>query len=774
MGVIIILRGKIGIIVVLLLLISSLILQPIQILAHEQLKDSQIDETGTHFVKAQINSDKEIAIYDGKEQHTRDILTYLEDGYEITIIEIFDDVSLIEFIDGNNESNGKVTKGYIDNSFIAFNDESSESFKKEKLGYADKTHQNENIHEDKLKRKIEEEQEILPSEVLELDEKITTFNQVEPLNQRGITKSIKNEIYDQPINGKVIESLEQGTIIKIGSYNKDWFRLIVSIGSKDITGYIRVSDVEVAEENQETIKGRALNSPTYIRKRASTKANAVTTLPIGTIIDYKPFTRYWYEVTVNVSGEEKVGYIHQKHIESVMDKKHRALSGKTNTYIRTKPSTKSTPLTILPHGTILNYSVYPYNTNWYEVEIDNQIGYVHQKHVEEISDNQKEDYGLALRSPTNVRARASTQSDVLTRIPAEEIFEYKTFSNFWYEVTYNGKTGYVHKNHFKNVRNLKLRGIAKKTTTNIRTKPSTKSKVLMTKPIGTVIQYEFYNPFWFKVTDGKNVGYIHKKHVETATNNPKTVSAYALKAPTRIRSMPSTKSRAITTLTKGTIVNYRTFSTHWHEVALNINGKTEVGFIHRKHVGGALDINHASNPKVVYIDAGHGGSDTGAIAYGLREKQITLKTARMVESLLKNRGYKVIMSRTTDIYPTLSDRTNEANRHNADLFVSIHVNAGGGTGIETYWYDKGPEAEKSKILAKELQKEMIKATGARDRGVKSANFHVNRESKMPSSLVEIGFIDHPEDAAKLKQDSYLKRLATAIVEGIRGYFQSIH
>src|SRR5690606_13418747 len=86
--------------------------------------------------------------------------------------------------------------------------------------------------------------------------------------------------------------------------------------------------------------------------------------------------------------------------------------------------------------------------------------------------------------------------------------------------------------------------------------------------------------------------------------------------------------------------------------------------------------------KKVFIDPGHGGSDSGAVGNGLKEKDLTLAIAKECEKVLKSEyeGVTVKMSRTGDTYPTLSARTNAANSWNADLFISIHINAGGGTG----------------------------------------------------------------------------------------------
>ena len=182
-------------------------------------------------------------------------------------------------------------------------------------------------------------------------------------------------------------------------------------------------------------------------------------------------------------------------------------------------------------------------------------------------------------------------------------------------------------------------------------------------------------------------------------------------------------------------------------------------------------IDIAAKPsKVIYLDAGHGGSDPGAIGNGLHEKDVTLDIALRTKKELEAAGYTVIMSRTTDKYLSLSERTNHANRVNADIFVSIHINAGGGTGIETYKMANGPKPSQSNKLATHIQNETIKQTGMRDRGVKDANFHVNRESKMPSALVEVGFIDRVSDANKLKQASFKNKAAKGIANGIKRYF----
>src|SRR5699024_1454050 len=156
------------------------------------------------------------------------------------------------------------------------------------------------------------------------------------------------------------------------------------------------------------------------------------------------------------------------------------------------------------------------------------------------------------------------------------------------------------------------------------------------------------------------------------------------------------------------------------------------------------------------------------------EKDLTLDITNRVKKLLEDNGFIVKMSRTSDKTTKLEERTNAANKSGADIFVSIHINSGGGTGIETWNMRIGSKPKESNILAHSLEDEMIKETKERDRGVKDGNLHVNRESEMPSSLVEIGFIDTKSDADKLKENSFKQKVAKGIFAGIKSYFSVVH
>ncbi len=176
--------------------------------------------------------------------------------------------------------------------------------------------------------------------------------------------------------------------------------------------------------------------------------------------------------------------------------------------------------------------------------------------------------------------------------------------------------------------------------------------------------------------------------------------------------------------------------------------------------------------KTVYIDAGHGGKDPGAVSGGINEKDITLEVSKIVCNQLKSYGVNVVLTRDCDETVSLNQRTESANDLDADIFVSIHCNSYSNVnskGIETYCYKF-----KYSKLADVIHKKIVENTSlfSFDRGVKEGDFHVLRQTKMPACLVELGFISNKTDRERLltKQVEY----ATAITEGILCYLEIDH
>ena len=174
-----------------------------------------------------------------------------------------------------------------------------------------------------------------------------------------------------------------------------------------------------------------------------------------------------------------------------------------------------------------------------------------------------------------------------------------------------------------------------------------------------------------------------------------------------------------------------------------------------------------SKNKVIVIDAGHGGTDYGAIRNGINEKDINLDIAKRVEDILKRKGYKVLMTRSNDIFVSLEERCNISESSNPLIFVSIHVNSCMGTepkGIETHYYH-----DNSIELANAIHSKLVKAIQTQNRGLFKSKFYVINHTTVPAVLLEIGFISNDAERAELTTPKRKQATAQAISEGIIDY-----
>lgn len=173
---------------------------------------------------------------------------------------------------------------------------------------------------------------------------------------------------------------------------------------------------------------------------------------------------------------------------------------------------------------------------------------------------------------------------------------------------------------------------------------------------------------------------------------------------------------------------------------------------------------------LVYLDPGHGGSDPGAVANGLLEKNITLKLAEKIkEKLIAWYDVTVELTREEDKDVSLTERVEMANNAKADFFLSIHVNAGGGEGYEDYIYNGLSAVSKTAALREIMHSVLANFyTGYRcvDRGMKKADYYVLRKTNMSAVLCENLFIDSSYDAKLLKDDDFIENLSRAYGEAL--------
>lgn len=218
----------------------------------------------------------------------------------------------------------------------------------------------------------------------------------------------------------------------------------------------------------------------------------------------------------------------------------------------------------------------------------------------------------------------------------------------------------------------------------------------------------------------------------------------------------------------------------------------------------------------IVIDPGHGGKDPGAMAFGLKEKEIVLAIAKKVARILKeHHRYEVVLTRTKDVFIPLEERTAIANAAKGDLFISIHVNAHSDptkAGVETYFLNLATDANAMRVaalenassthsigelqdilatlmnnskidestrLARFVQTNLVSGLGTsigkpRDLGVKQAPFYVLIGAEMPAILAEIAFLTNPDEAKNLQNDMYLGKIAEQIAAGIVAYVDHHH
>jgi len=223
--------------------------------------------------------------------------------------------------------------------------------------------------------------------------------------------------------------------------------------------------------------------------------------------------------------------------------------------------------------------------------------------------------------------------------------------------------------------------------------------------------------------------------------------------------------------------------------------------------------------RLVVIDAGHGGHDCGAQCGGKQEKDAVLQIVKALQKEFKSEGYRVYMTRGSDRFLTLGQRTRIADKKDADVFISIHANAIADKsrfsqveGIETYFLQKtrdarsqriaarensavlqgadrlsknviidsvlnGPKIVESNKLAIDVQRSIVKRVkrkypDAIDGGVRPAPFYVLVGASRPSILVEVGYITNPKERKRLFDEDYQERIAEGIVEGVNRYLDN--
>lgn len=277
-----------------------------------------------------------------------------------------------------------------------------------------------------------------------------------------------------------------------------------------------------------------------------------------------------------------------------------------------------------------------------------------------------------------------------------------------------------------------------------------------------------------------NPAFRSKQNITFSSNMKSTTNGL------NIRTGPSTSYPSVGKIAAGTSVTGAFLVGGW----MFVKAGNTTGFISMYYLTGSSGSGTVTQPttppstgtdsrlqsQTIIIDPGHGGTDPGAVNGSLREKDVVLNVGLKVNKLLEQTPFKVKMTRSTDTFIKLTDRSTFAKNNKGNVFVSIHVNSvnsSSTSGTETFYYAAGnPHVSDSKLLSSKIQARMLEAWNLKDRGIKKGNLSVLRENNMPAALAELGFISNSSDAAKMTNEAALSKMSIAIYNGILDYYKA--
>jgi len=358
----------------------------------------------------------------------------------------------------------------------------------------------------------------------------------------------------------------------------------------------------------------------------------------------------------------------------------------------------------------------------------------------------------------------------------------------WLKVSNKGSFAYIYKTYtqFLDADGNALGNVQKQVTTtqniNLYVKPTTSSKVISTvNSKVTLPVYKTVDGYYLTVVNDLP-GYIVVNSTEDAVvenpsnpnPTPPSFSGDLLGRATvdnlNIRQEANTTSTVVSKLKKGEYVQVNRINGYWAQVTY----KGQEGYIHKSYIKLLNQSDHPLKDRVIIIDPGHGGTDSGNTFGTIYEKDVVLKVSKLVERKLAATGANVLMTRTDDVYPTLPDRVDFTNVNYGEIFVSIHANSvlnnTTANGTETFYAMTSGDKQESIDLATFVNNQIVNDIKMRNRGVKNEQFYVIRNTIIPAILVELGFLTNSEDRAKLTDDHYIELFAESIYKGIVEYY----
>lgn len=381
----------------------------------------------------------------------------------------------------------------------------------------------------------------------------------------------------------------------------------------------------------------------------------------------------------------------------------------------------------------------------------------------------------------NVREKPDTSYSIVTQVRKGETYPIVSAENGWYQIKLpSGQEGWVAGWLVKRQTvpsSNPTRGIVTASSLNVRSEPSSDSSKVGTLEQGDRVKILDENNGWSKIDFNGTIAWISSQYIEISDSVPVSSEVSSpnqiniLYDATNIRKKPTLKSKIVKQASSGDIFTVLEKDGDWFKIEYS-PGKTGYVASWIVSVNAATQKNNFKKydgAKTIVIDPGHGGRDQGTTGTsGVLEKDLTLRIGNTLAKKLNKSGYNVILTRSTEEYISLAERTKQAQISGADAFISLHYDSIDNKEVEghtSYYYHEGDQK-----LAEAVHNNITDAVMISDRGVRFGNYYVLRENTRPSVLLELGYLSNPHEEEIIKSIQYQEKVANAILEGINQYF----
>ncbi|WP_378934355.1 SH3 domain-containing protein [Metabacillus herbersteinensis] len=560
-------------------------------------------------------------------------------------------------------------------------------------------------------------------------------------------------IYEKPsTRANVVKNLTKNNEINITSEINGWYG--VTIEGK--TGWVYKTHITNGSPKINALNQKAivLNKELTAYDNPSLRAKQIFKLNKDAPITLIQEINGWYKIQ-SQTGE---GWVYKGILISTKTVNANSVS------IYLEPSIRSTVTTTIEKDDSI--SIMNEINGWYFVNSREKQGWIYYTHLTEGSP--------AVPKPLNIEAivldntlteytKPSLKADKVGLIDKNTPVLILKEINGWYEIKHNNYTSWIYQGLLRSTL------LTPSTNLTVYDGPSTRVNIIDTIEIVTPIRILEENNGWYFISYSQDKqGWVYNTHLKSGSPAIKKISAVVVSSDTPVYYNPDTESKVVNHLYSEVKIDIiREIESYYYI----ITSDKLTGWVSKNAVLPLIGKVTPLAGKTIVLDPGHGGIDSGAVGryLGTYEKDLNLKTAKLLEAKLMKYGVKVILTRSNDRALSLPQRADISNTNATDAFISIHYNSSVYTtprGIEALYYSQ----DKDYALASFVQQEMIKKTNFTDRKVKFQNLHVTRENKKPSILVELGFLSNAVEESVIRTDSYQENVTDGIVNGLLLYF----